>query len=252
MRMHFSYLAHRHTVEDVNARRWEPGDTVMVRYPPEERMLRAHLAKTGDLVPNVAGWPHVVLEDSHDVVVLYLPAGTRLWRWNIEEGRFREPVVTEGESVRLLFSGQRYEVTAFFDAGAGPGRAASVYFPGASRRFYGWKVDMTSPFVRTAAGFDIVDEVLDIIIEPDLGYRWKDEDEMANLISLGLYSLEEAAELRAVGEQVIELVKPGAFPFDLGWAEWRAPAGITLGPEPAGWQFLPVPQPYRAYPLGPI
>jgi hypothetical protein len=199
------------------------------------------------MIPNVAGWPHIVLEDRRDLVALYLPPGAPLGRWNIGEDRFREPVVTEGESVRLLFPGQPYEVTAFYDAGNGPGRAAGAYFPGARRRFYGWKVDISSPFARTSAGFDVIDEVLDIIVEPDLSYRWKDEDELANLVSLGLYSEAEAANLRATGERVIELVEAGLFPFDRSWQDWRAPAGLTLGAMPAGWQDLPVPQPYRPY-----
>jgi hypothetical protein len=228
---------------------WQLGDTVALRYPAEERMLRAHLARTGGMVPNVAGWPHIVLEDTPDLVSLYLPAGAHLWRWNIEERRFRNPVITTGESVRLLFPGRPFEVTAFYDAGRGPGRAAAAYFPGASRRFYGWKVDITSPFARTPAGFDVIDEVLDSIVEPDLSYRWKDEDEMANLVALGLYTLEEAAALRAAGERAIELVRAGAFPFDSSWKYWRAPSDLALGPLPAGWQFLPVPQPYRPYPL---
>ena len=87
--------------------RWQPGDTVVVRYPPAERMARAYRELSRDPVVNIAGWPYIVLRDTDDVVALYLPEGTKLWRWDIEEQRLREPRVTQGDSVRLLFPGQQ-------------------------------------------------------------------------------------------------------------------------------------------------
>jgi hypothetical protein len=210
-------------------------------------MVRAYRAKTADFVLNVTGWPHVVLEDSHELTALYLPEGTPLWRWNIEEGRLREPRITRGDSVRLLYPGRRFEVTLFFDTGAGQGFPASVYFPKAPGPFFGWKVDLTSPFVRTAVGVDVFDDVLDIVIAADRRYYWRDEEEMAGLVAAGLYTEGEAAELRGVGEAVIEMVERRQPPFDDAWQEWRPSPDLRLGPLPEGWQHVPVPEPYRRF-----
>jgi hypothetical protein len=229
------------------SRKWSRGETVVLRHPPEDRTVRAYRAKSADFVLNVTGWPHVVLEDSVELTALYLPEGTPLWRWNIEEGRLREPRITRGDSVRLLYPGRRFEVTLFFNSGSGQGFPASVYFPKAPGPFFGWKVDLTSPFVRTAVGFDVFDDVLDIAVMPDRRWQWRDEDEMADLVTAGLYTEEEAAELRGVGEAVIEMVVGRLPPFDDSWQDWRPGADLKLGPLPSGWQHVPVAPPYRRY-----
>jgi hypothetical protein len=35
-------------------------------------MVRSYQVETGDPVVNVAGWPHVVLEDTDDLVAVYI------------------------------------------------------------------------------------------------------------------------------------------------------------------------------------
>jgi hypothetical protein len=80
-------------------RRFIRGETVVARYPLEQRMARCYQVIIGDPVVNVVGWPHVVLDDSDNRVALYMPEGTPLWRWNVVEGRFREPRMTQGESI---------------------------------------------------------------------------------------------------------------------------------------------------------
>ncbi len=227
---------------------WQPGDTVIVRYPPEERMALAYRLKTGEVIPNAMGWPHLVLRDTSDLVALYMPEGAQLRRWNVEGVRFRQPLrLSHGASVRLLFPGRRYEVTMFYDTGTGAAPWVESLFPGGKGPFYGWKVDMTSPFYRTEAGFDVIDEVLDIVVNPDRSFRWKDQDELAQLTALGIYTESDAEELHQIGLEVIELILAGKPPFDDEWVNWRPPTGWRLGVEPVGWQFLPVQPPYRTY-----
>jgi hypothetical protein len=192
-----------------------------VRYPLEERMVRAYQAVMGADPTNVAGWPHIVLEDSDNRVALYLPEGTKLWRWNVREGRFREPRITQGDSIRLFFPGKPYEVSLFYDTGSGPAPWVEFFFPGVCERFYGWKVDVTSPFARTEVGFDMIDETLDIMITPGRSSRWKDEDQMALFVELGIYTASEAEALHAIGDEVVEMVKRCEPPFDDEWQSWR-------------------------------
>jgi hypothetical protein len=228
-------------------KRWRRGDTVVLRYPPEDRMVRSYRATTGDSRLNVYGLPHVVIQDTDELVALFIPEGTQTWRWNVAEGRFREPRVTQGHSVRLLFPGKPFEVSVFYETGSGPARWVRHYFPDGKGPFYGWKVDLTSPFGRSAMGFDVIDEVLDIVVTPDRTYRWLDEDEMAHLIELGLYTEDDADEVRDAGRAVIKLIEAGKPPFDDEWVLWRPPQDLMLGPVPEGWQYLPVPAPYRPF-----
>lgn len=54
--------------------------------------------------------------------------------------------------------------------------SVSVYFD-AEEKSNGWYVDFRRPFTQTSIGLDTLDLMLDLVIESDLTYRWKDEDE---------------------------------------------------------------------------
>jgi hypothetical protein len=235
----------------MDAPHWQYGDTVAVRYPAEQRMVRSYQAITGDTVVNVLGAPQIVLEDSPDLVSVYMPEGTAFWRWNVREQQFREPFIAQGESVRLFFPGKSYQVNLFYDTGTGPGSHIRYMFPGAAGegRFLGWKIDIASPFKRTAMGLEVIDEVLDLMVYPDWSYRWKDEDQMAFLVELGIYSADEADFFHSVGDELTMAIKEHAPPFDEQWKHWRPEKQFLVPEMPEGWQFLPLPAPFVAYNL---
>jgi hypothetical protein len=72
---------------------------------------------------------------------------------------------------------------------------------------------------------------------------------MAVFLDLGIYSEAEANALRNVAREVIGMVKQRQPPFDDSWVDWRPEPGLALGDIPEGWQYLPVPAPYRTYDL---
>lgn len=111
-----------------------------------------------------------------------------------------------------------------------PARAAHSFWAhwDESWRFGGWYVNLQEPLRRTRFGFDTADNVLDIVIEPDLsGWRWKDEDELRDAVAVGRFDEEEAAELYREGERAVRTLEQRAWPFDRDWTDWR--------PDP-GWQ----------------
>jgi hypothetical protein len=72
-------------------------------------------------IQTVQSRPYRVLEDSEEVVALYMPEGTATQRWHIMEGRYLpEPPVSQGETLRLLYPGAAYDVTLFFEGGGRP------------------------------------------------------------------------------------------------------------------------------------
>jgi len=83
--------------------------------------------------------------------------------------------------------------------------------------FLGWYVNLEAPARRWFGGLDTTDHALDIWVEPDRTWAWKDEDEFNERIDHPLYwTAEEAAAIRAEGERAIALVEAGRHPFD-GW-----------------------------------
>jgi predicted RNA-binding protein associated with RNAse of E/G family len=60
------------------------------------------------------------------------------------------------------------------------------------------------------------DHALDVIVDPDGTWQWKDEDDLTEAQALGVFTLEQATAIRAEGERVI-----AAKPWPTGWEDWR-------------------------------
>ena len=88
---------------------------------------------------------------------------------------------------------------------------------------------------RTDAGFDYIDQMLDITAVPDLSsWQWKDADEVEDAVALGIISAGKAAELRVEGEKVINWLQSGKSPFS-SWENWRPDPTWAIPVLPKGW-----------------
>lgn len=96
--------------------------------------------------------------------------------------------------------------------------------------FLGWYVNLQQPHERTPVGFDTRDQVLDIWVDPDLSWKWKDEDELEAAVRLGRFTDAEAKAIRAEDERVIE-----EWPFPTGWEDWRPDPSWLIPELPEGW-----------------
>jgi Protein of unknown function (DUF402) len=128
-----------------------------------------------------------------------------------------------------------------------PGAAHSVWwFRDDAGRFSSWYVNLEEPGVRwddgDVAGVDIVDQDLDVVVRPDRGWRWKDEEEFLERLALPHhYWVTDEAAVRAEGERVIKEIEAGVFPFDGTWVDFVPPPGFDEPPSlPAGWDRPPV------------
>lgn len=99
--------------------------------------------------------------------------------------------------------------------------------------FLGWYVNLQSPLSRSALGYDMTDWALDIWVEPDGSWVWKDEEDFAEAMQLGVFDEKAAAEIRAEGERVI-----AARPWPTGWEAWRPPPSWGPLPLPDGWNAM--------------
>jgi hypothetical protein len=98
----------------------------------------------------------------------------------------------------------------------------------------GWYVNLQAPLVRRGAFFDTLDQALDIRVQPDGTWEWKDEDDFAEAIALGMFDRAEAELVRAEGERVI-----AARPWPTGWEEWRPPDHWEPLAMPPDWDESP-------------
>ena len=79
---------------------------------------------------------------------------------------------------------------------------------------------MQSRLTRTPLGFDLRDHQLDILVEPNREWRWKDEDELDICVQDGRVSLEETKAIRAEGQRAVEEIEQNTGPFAAGWENW--------------------------------
>jgi hypothetical protein len=101
--------------------------------------------------------------------------------------------------------------------------------------FGGWYVNLQEPIRRTALGFDYMDHMLDIVIEPDLSWHWKDGHEITEAVATGMVTQAWADEVRREGEGVIERQEGRRPPFCDGWERWRPDPAWSVPELPTGW-----------------
>ena len=181
--------------------------------------------------------PVTVVQDTPDLIALYLCTGTR---WKM-------PAPLDG-STDLLYcklptgNWKLVEKTWKWDSLLliPPGEAHAVHIMrGENGEFVGWYINLQEPVRRTAIGFDFMDQDLDIVVKPDLSeWVWKDEAVLQRAQEIGILSVEEAREIRAEGERVIERIRTRASPFSDGWENWLPPSEWPIPSLPEGWNRL--------------
>jgi hypothetical protein len=111
-------------------------------------------------------------------------------------------------------------------------RHAIWLFWHADSTFRGWYVNLED-WWRTPEGLDAYDHQLDIWVDAEGQWRWKDEDDLADSVAAGLYSAERAAAIRAEGERVL-----AEWPFPTGWEDWRPDPSWELPALPDRWDAV--------------
>ena len=124
------------------------------------------------------------------------------------------------------------------------GASHSVYVQwGRHGEFLGWYVNLEEPWRETELGFDTTDHLLDLWIDPDRSWRWKDEDHLAEAVEIGLFSSDKADAVRAEGERAIECIEDWSAPYDESWEAWRPGSAWPLPRLASGWNLLTAPGP---------
>lgn len=202
---------------------WQIGDTIIVR----------NIARSDGTVTTAT--PTIVVNDEPMILTLYIPKGTRYQNNYVIPPEERAAAVdtmipsaqrqyheqiSQNNSLRLYVPGYRYSIgLTFTDDG----------------RFLSWYGNLETPFVRTPIGIDTRDHVLDVVAYPDGRWQWKDEDEFARRLAVGIDSPEHQARVLAAGEDFIRRFRENEWPFNAGWTAWAAPTDWQPRELPKNW-----------------
>ena len=173
--------------------------------------------------------PRIVVRDDEDVVVLYLPVGTPA-KLPAHDGR---PIRGQADRHWDLLDQNWHTSSLLTVIPCGRAHCIDLLWEGRNGAFAGWYVNIQEPIRRSRLGFDTDDLILDITVQPDGSWQWKDEDELEEAIGLGRFTEEEAREIRAEGDRVLD-----EQPWPTGWESFRPDPRWELPELPAGWDVF--------------
>ena len=213
-----------HSHDNDSEHHWRPGDQVLLRYRRNQ---------PADVVV-----PVTVVEDTETHVALFTAVETPIKLRFTPDGALQDRAIlfVERERMPVILGDVAWHSSNVLWLSE-PGRARSIglFWDATDGRFRGYYVDLQAPLRRTRLGFDTADYLLDIEIDPDLTWRWKDEDEFAFAQDLGIFTAEHAVAIRAEGERAIADVEARRWPFNAGYDSWRPDPSWPVPTMPADW-----------------
>ncbi|MDE0080570.1 MAG: DUF402 domain-containing protein [Caldilineaceae bacterium] len=208
------------TTPETTVPRWSSGDHVLFR----------------QLWPGGvwAAIPATIVEDSSDLVSLYIAPGTTFAGPDCSRDEHLHVAASRAWETKLYeWTGQHHLWSSL------PGEAASIWtiWSAPDWTHVGWKVNPELPLKRTPLGFDTTDHVLDAVISTDItSWQLKDEDELAVAVKLGLFSAAEGEQIRRETQRIAgECVTSRRRQLQT-WAAWRPPSQWKLPALPPNWE----------------
>jgi hypothetical protein len=163
-------------------------------------------------------FPTIVVQDAPELIVLYMPAG--VYGKNVDH----KPATSELFSANTIniidFQWKRTDVLMLIV----PEEAFSTYimWETGTKKLDCWYVNLQEPIRRTSISFDTKDNMLDIIISPDMNtWQWKDKDEFEAAQKVGFYSAEKVHEILAEGEKAVQLITKERRTLYEQWEKWQ-------------------------------
>lgn len=178
----------------------------------------------------IVGWGGIVVSDTEDLLVLYMPEGSPLrfppgdffgapHPWSARDRWHGHGVL------QLQRPGEMHAVWVFWD---GPDRALA-----------GWYVNLQEPFRRSSIGFDTQDLELDLVVLPGGSWRFKDDEKLEDWIARGRWTPAEVEAIRAEGRRLAARLEAGERWWSEDWAAWTPDAAWTAPPLPDDWWEAP-------------
>ena len=202
---------------------WNPGDVIVWRGIYRRRVWHAQTV--------------IVVKDSPNEMVLALLPGTECIapegylqgkqsdkrRWNYKD-KYWELEKYDWRTNRLLIL---LEPDKFY---------STMYFwDHASNEFLCYYMNFQLPFRRSASGIDTLDLDLDLIINPDFSFEWKDEEDYQKAIGHEIIFPEWIQGIETAKGDVFDKLERRQYPYDGSWLDWLPDPTWSPPKLPADW-----------------
>jgi len=104
--------------------------------------------------------------------------------------------------------------------------------------FGSYYINFQLPYRRSHCGFDTLDLELDIVIDPQFHWKWKDEDNYHEGIREGCIQSEWVKGIEQSQEEVLDIIHQRRYPLDGSWLSWCPSPTWTPPRFPERWQEL--------------
>jgi hypothetical protein len=167
---------------------------------------------------------HRLVEERDGLLVLWNPQGSTVLRpFDEHGGELRVP----GEADWRL----ERRASTYAEVGlVRPGSRWSIWLLWRDGAFRHWYVNFERGHRRGDTVVDFVDEKLDLVVDADGSWRWKDEDELELADASGYL---DATDVRAEAQRVL-----AAPPWPTGWEGFRADPAWADPTLPEGWDVV--------------
>ena len=107
-----------------------------------------------------------------------------------------------------------------------------------SNDFLLYYINFQLPFQRSHCGIDTLDLDLDLIINPDFSFRWKDEDDYQKAIDHEVIMPEWTQAIEIAKNEIFNKLEKRQYPYDGSWLNWM-PDPNWLPPKlPKNWDKI--------------
>lgn len=200
---------------------WMAGDTVVFRGVWRKKIWYA--------------MPATVVQNTPDLTAFYWRAGT--------PNKIPHQRLSPSEMVSLdkptLIDSKWIDTDVLMLVPPGAAHAVYAMWETGHITFECWYINLQEPLQRTTLGFDAMDRELDIVVSPDMSrWRWKDEDEFAEAVRVGMYTSQQARQIREEGERALNMLLSDRRSFYEGWKNWRPPSDWKIPEFPPNWDEI--------------
>ena len=205
---------------------WKPGDVIAWRGIFNQRVWHVQ--------------PTIVVKDSPEEIVLTLLPGTeciaeedysmgkkngKRW-WDFEDKPWNlEKYIWRANRLLILLEPEKYYSTTYF-------------WRDDSNDFLCYYINFQLPFQRSHCGIDTLDLDLDLIINPDFSFEWKDEDDYQKAIDNRVIIPKWTQEIEMAKKEVFDKLEKRQYPYDGSWLNWMPDPGWSPPKLPLNWDKI--------------
>ncbi|MBK8784490.1 MAG: DUF402 domain-containing protein [Anaerolineales bacterium] len=116
---------------------------------------------------------------------------------------------------------------------------STIYFwNNESNKFLYYYINFQLPFKRTQQSIKTLDLDLDLVINPDFSFEWKDLDDYQKGIETGIILPQWVDEIETAKIEVLGRLERHEYPFDNSWLNWKPNLKWPLPQLPANWEEI--------------